>query len=998
MNYTTSLSGDSSSSGKDHENHVAQVHRDADRFWTTDSDSPAASSPEASSARGVDELLKLASPPLLAFRNVSTTFPKSQTEAGQRPLDRVWQPMEEDTEAVAVDEALDGVIEVVHHKDVAQEESQASHGLKARKQANQNPSQQADVNSKRRAAPVLLGRRDKGQFEYLRLMNQKQRSNFAKPSADFISWKRLLQEMLNPESTNPSSTERQMLNGVLALDNVDSIRSFLNYSSPIHKQKARNRILLYTTLRRAPEKGGMVLQALMSDSYLPFYMIEDSLGFLAYHLRQMDSGMRQNCAQDLADMAVRASQIGKKGHIRLTQNTIYSILDALPSTQVEGWFHQLMAHEVPLHKYTLLQFASRFAKMSATKDLSIDICRDLCGNKLLDINTPVGTSLCTSLLTFEKGDLQTLDERLVTPPDLFHSLLDLGLIPNVITYTTIIHSLCVKKELRTAVEVFEVMKQHGVQPDGHTYSVMMNGCKAFGDFDSMLRFAHDARAAGIQDPVVWNDIIHATFLACLKEPRVPGARNRPRCMVWGPMNAIFSRLFNTEPLKTLITPRLTDVREFMELRGFIPSKMKGAFYEISPLPPKEVIQPTSSTLSLMIMGFVRHLPRPYDVVLFYDQFKTLLREGNPVAQSLVQEQGSIIHDIVLRALLKWKGTLRIMLDITRDMMPDSAQATAVPAPRSLYATSPQTSKKTSLNPATKEAVSAIDSALAKQETDTTDASADGTGTDRGATIGGNSRPHSGMSDTENYRGEARSPIRHPHPSVHTWSILIKAFMTNSRTKEAEHILKLMQLHGVKPNRVTWNTLATGYARLGNTKQAVEAMRRLEAAGFKSDDWTMRAFSRISDKAKAIKLMEQTVEQNKLTKEAVEQQEKEQEQHQREKADILETRESELEEDGSFALQELRDIEEEIRRHPLQEEQPSPAGEARPEDEKFGMPAKESRPGPGGASKPHHEEAPKPVAKAHTAPKPDLGAWDALLWDHAAESEPEGQDEREQSTA
>lgn len=988
MNHTSSILGDRSSSSKDEDdrgNSLSREDHEAERFWTTDVDWSATSFPELSNTHGVDHLLKLACPPSLVFRKVSKDLLKSTIHTERPSADRAWQSMEEDLGTVAVDEALDNAHQFEQQDLGEQDELQSA--------------QQVDVNSKRRRAPVVLSRRDKSQLEILRRTSQKEKKNFAKASAGFISWKRLLKDIQNPDSKSPSFIEVRIHNRLLALDSVDSMKSFLRYFSVPqgNKEKARNRILLYTTFRRAPEKGPMLLEALSSVSRLPFYVIEDSLDFLAHSLRHMEPSIRQNCAQKLADIAVQTFQLRQKGAIRLTQNTIYSILDALPPTQLEDWFQQLIAHEAHLHKYTLLQFASRFAKMSATKDLSLDIWRDLCETKSLDINTPLGASLCTSLLAFKEDDLHALDEKSATPAELFQCLLDLGLVPNVITYTCIIHSLCVKKELRTAMEVFEVMKQHGVQPDQYTYSVIMNGCKSYGDFGTMLRFAFDARAGDMRDPVVWNDIIHATFLACLKEPRAPGGVRRARCVVWGPMNAIFARFFQPEPLRTLITTKFTDVQNFMEMQGFVPSKMQGAFQDIPPLLPKEVIQPTSSTLSLMVLGFVRHLPRPNDAVQFYDHFKKLLKEGDPVAQSLVQEQGSIVHDIVLRALLKWKGTLRIMLDIIRDMMTDISPAMAATTPLSAHNFEQQASEY-SPNPASKIDGFSVDFNASGIGADITTAAADVAEADGKSANGEEHALVEALSNLSHVSTETRPPIRHPRPSVHTWSILLKAFMSNRRVQEAEHILKLMQVHGIKPNIVTWNTLAAEYARLGNTKQAVETMHRLEAAGFKSDDWTMRAFSYIRDKPKAIKLMEQKVEENKLTKAALEGMEQQKQQGVEAELDEMKL-DGEMEDDDLSARQgQEQEIHEEVGQWPPREETPSPGGETHPDVQNPVRPAEEPRQVSGEATGMPHEEAQKPVSKAPAPPKPDLGDWDDLLWDNAAGPEPKEQDKREESAA
>lgn len=1004
MSHTSTLPDDKSSSpSKDDEIHDSPEQRELERFWATDLDWSAASFPELSKSRGIDQFLTMAAPAGV-FRKFVTRSPNSNLKPERSTPDRTSRPMEEQLEAVEVDEALDNAQHLEHQQPIEQDELRPE-------QDELQPAQQVDLHSKRQKVTLAFSRWSSNQYKILQYRSREDKTNFAKAAADFASWKRLLDEISNPESSSPSFIERRILHDILQLDSVDSMRSFLSYSSPVHKQKARDRILLYTALRHTPEKAAMVLEALLSVSRIPFYMTEDSLGFLARNLRHMEEGIRQSCAQKLADVAVKSFQVRDKGSIHLMQNTVFCIMDALPPTQLEDWFQHLVAHEIPLHKYTLLTFASRFAKMSATKHLALDILRDLFETQSLDINTPLGTSLCTSLLTFKDDDLHAMDENSATPAEIFQCLLDLGLVPNVITYTCIIRSLCVKRELRTAMEVFEVMKQHGVQPDAHTYSVLMNGCKSCGDFGTMLRFAFEARAADVRDPVIWNDVIHATFVACLKEPRVPGGVRRARCVVWGPMNAIFTRFFDSEPLRSLITSRFSDIRDFLEMGSFIPSRMQGAFQEMAPLPPREVIQPTSSTLSLMVLGFVRHLPSPRDVVLFYDHFKELLKEGDPVAQSIVEEQGSIVHDIVLRALLKWKGTLRLMLDIVRDMMTDISPAAAATIPSKPRKSELETSDSPPY-PATKTEEISSDLDTSEIGTDSTTAAADLTEAESEAASAEETLLYTTLSNADGLSASARPPIRHPRPSVHTWSILLKAFMTNRLPREGEHILKLMQLHGVKPNIVTWNTLAAEYARLGKTKQAVEAMSRLEAAGFKSDDFTMRAFSYISDKAKAIRLMEAKVEENKLAKAEMDELEQKLLQQQlppREQAeaelDEFMNLEGELLEDLSDGQIERPEMDEEIGRWLSRDGTPSPGGDARPGVQDPSSPTEELRPVSRQATEaamptppPPAEEAQKPVANAPVPAKSDLAAWDDFLWDHAAEPGPEEQDKREESAA
>lgn len=938
--------------------------------------------------RSSEEPNSSATSPKFHFRRVAHSFRKCEVEPEWFLFDTPSESLQEDSQVVAIDEALDHDLQE-EHGNMSQEDGVSTSILPTSQQVEVDPSSEQVV-----ALPAPT-RRDRNQLSFLR--SKYIAANPKLAIKEFKSWKKAFSGLSDPQYTEPAPMELKMLNWLLIHENVETMRAVLHSHLPEKTKRERNRLLLYVALRFVPEKAPTVLEALCADTIPQSYMIEDAFQFLAMRLRKLTPAEKQPLAVDLVELAVYIMEHSTKQYIQLSQNTLYNILDALPAEKLAPWFNKLVETEHPLHTYTMLQFARRLSKRPETKLLSHDILRDLCGRNTLDINTPIGASLCSSILTFEEDDLLALDEDQVTPAELFQCILDLGLVPNVITYTAIIRDLCLKKELATALDVFEVMRQHGVDPDAYTYSVIINGCKSCGDFDTLIRFAVEARVSNIHDPYIWNDLIHATFLACLKEPRQKGGPRRPRFMVWGPMNAIFTRFFDPQPLRPLIAAQLTHICDWMELQGIIPTQVKGAFVELRPLPPKDVLQPSSATLGLMLMGFVRHLPRPYDVIIFYSHFRELLRQGHPTAELLVREQGSLIHDIVIRALLKWRGTLRVMLDIIRDMMRDVDPVTAGKSPSRLAMPTSQPTEDSpqSLNGETPlpdiapldfeteapfndldEGVSSSPFAGSMSQSDEgqpemrdgaalPDASPIVAGTEAPSSHpeevldNRTAEPEASIADADTDPAsskpeQAAPPIRHPRPSVHTWSILLKAFMYNHLPGQAEQVIKLMQHHGVSPNLVTWNTLAASYAKLGRTKQAVEAMRRLEAAGYKSDDWTLRAFSYIHDKGRAIKMMEQTVEQNRLTKMAMEQAEAEDQEKRRRNQQQL--------------------IEVEIRERRTKQER-SPQDEILPGQEDSGVLSDD-------VSREVYEEMVKMVGQPDAAEKPDDGAWDPALWNEA----------------
>lgn len=644
----------------------------------------------------------------------------------------------------------------------------------------------------------------------------------------FAAWKNALKDF-NPESPQPmpvSMEESRIVARLQKCTTLDEMKECWpkapRHRSNLHKDTAL--ACISAAVRFLPNKVQMVFEAAVSSQIYYYYVAEDVMELLASRLRVLGPENKAPAAQKLAQMAVQilsrsGSGSGSGSSVQFSQFTIRSILDDLPADAVESWYFQLLNAGSNLHPLTEVRFASRLAKSSPTKALSAQVLMRLQEAKLLDINTPVAASVITTILSFSKEDLAKLDKNSATPADLFRDLHGAGLIPNVITYTTIIRGLCLKGDLSTALDIFEVMQQHGVQPNEWTFSILLHGCKLRSDWTALADVAIKACHANIRENVVWNEVLHTIYICCLREY---SKARRPRSALMYAMNSIYSRIFDAMPVKPFITGRLAEMGEHAGQRQWFPEPLRRLTAEIPPLPSQELNSPGSDTLCILLLGIIRSLPLPYDVVVFYSQYRQMLREGHPVAELLVRERGSFVHDIVLRNLLKWPSTLRVALDILRDMMRDVVREPEDTSTKAL-----------SLD---------VSDSLQQLEEEASP-------------------------DTRSSSRPRRPSIPHPTPSIHTWTVLVHGFMKAKQPQNAEYIMTLMRNNGIEPNRVTWNTLVAGYAKMQKVPEAVNAMRRLEAEGHEADDWTMRAFSYIVNKKKAIDLMEATVEANKAHKRA-----------------------------------------------------------------------------------------------------------------------------------
>lgn len=655
----------------------------------------------------------------------------------------------------------------------------------------------------------------------------------------FAAWKSIVKRFrpTAQQSRTPKGVRKTQVEWIRGCKTVEEMMESMSKIHDIPDRRERDRILLSLALEHAPDKADMLLECVFRD-HMPrstpyFYVVEDTLELLAMRLHGMESDEKGAYAVNLASLVISIlKNTRNKIYFQINQATIYRIMNSLPPARLQAWFEELGAFGCTLHPFTELQFAARFAKLSSTKALSPEILQRLQEVGLLDINSPVGASICTSILTFKKEELTTMDGHIPTPADLFGLLRNIGLNPNVITYSAIIRGLCLRKDLKTALDVFEVMKHHGVQPDEFTYSILINGCKKCGDFPMLADLAVEACNANIRDPIVWNEVLHSVYTACLRERKTPRG---PRRTALYPLNTMYSRLFDPSPIRPFITGRLTEMGEHMAPQVWFPEGLARITTDIPPLPPQDVLQPGSDTLAIMILGLVRYLPLPYDVVTFYSQYRELLKQGHPVAERLIRERGTFVHDIVLRNLMKWRGTLRVAIDIIQDMMKNTNKDMGSSGPPS----------------------GTVESNIAD-----TNEKPDSTTLGEGVPSPVLKVPQASPMASQEEIAPAHIPIQHPAPSVYTWSILIHGFMKHKQPNQAKQCIDLMRQHGVEPNIVTWNTLAAGYAKMQEIPKAVEAMRLLETEGFKADDWTLRAFSYIKNKDKAIDLMEATVEANR----------------------------------------------------------------------------------------------------------------------------------------
>ncbi|KAL8701740.1 MAG: hypothetical protein Q9201_004743 [Fulgogasparrea decipioides] len=119
---------------------------------------------------------------------------------------------------------------------------------------------------------------------------------------------------------------------------------------------------------------------------------------------------------------------------------------------------------------------------------------------------------------------------------------------------------------------------------------------------------------------------------------------------------------------------------------------------------------------------------------------------------------------------------------------------------------------------------------------------------------------------------ASSAVKIARPTVQTWSIVAHSYFSNGQRAAGERIIQMMQEKGLRLNKVTWNTIIAGYARMQDAFAAVDAMRDMENARFPVDSYTLKALSQIKDRGRlldALRKSATTDDENQADEQVVE---------------------------------------------------------------------------------------------------------------------------------
>ncbi|KAK4449097.1 hypothetical protein QBC34DRAFT_405895 [Podospora aff. communis PSN243] len=545
--------------------------------------------------------------------------------------------------------------------------------------------------------------------QYRRLRQEMEPDQLARAGQRFRIWKRsfgdawkrqLLNHSLSKNTSRPfkskdADSEQPQTGKRRALDSGEKHLLALLKQKTVPEMRAKWRAhdlerrteswphVMADALRLAPDRAHEILEATFEEAVVPFYAARDVASFCAkrYHLLVRGKAKEADeYGRGLLSAVMCILQESRAGYVEFTQHTLYTITKASDAEALLVLYIALRDYQHYIDPLTKLHFVSGIAKVTMYKKHAVEIFRDIEQEDLDDAfrldSVPV-MAACTTMLAFPEEDAKN-PELSETRAYILEELVALGIKPNLITFTAIARNLCLAHDLENALQVFRLVKEHGITPDLHLYSVLINGCKYTGNFRVMGELVRSlAQEYKCDDPVIWNDVIHAVHYIYSVN-----IEHGPRVGPWAirvtpafqPMLQVYAKFFDLEPLQRLLP--MHELRRFLSdaqdpklaaiTQGPWRAKVEGLLKVVEELEPMS-LQPTTETLVIMLSGFLRSHSSVYPVVSFYAAFRRMIEYGDELATDIVQKT-TAVHDNVIRYLGRWPGMLRVALDVVNDML------------------------------------------------------------------------------------------------------------------------------------------------------------------------------------------------------------------------------------------------------------------------------------------------------------------------------------------
>jgi pentatricopeptide repeat protein len=544
--------------------------------------------------------------------------------------------------------------------------------------------------------------------------------------------------------------------------------------------------LLTLVLRYMPDMAPAFIQASYPKIKPPFYMVADAIHFVMHfcvpgmHV-QDKFGSRSKNTKDISPkdiVELILDIIPQCNHERtfLSYATIALLLDRIDLQTSYSLFTCLRSFDSDFGLFSPSTFADFFARHGEYESAL----------EALELFLNAGGSVEES--SFKRAAAKILRRSILHPQGYHDSgyiisrFMDMGSIIGLHFQTTLIANAFDSKDAPTALNIFSLMREQGIEPDAQAYTTLLRGLRASEDealVDDILGLAW-AKIEETKDNFLAAELLYwhySQHVRSAEQTWDTSEKAKIHRAALQQLVTLYTRIFDTAPLEVLNFGYLAPPREHTPWASFD-------------------IRPTPFIMALMILAYTRAF-----VLLTENERRS--QHGIGTNEQMYQHWHHVASRWTLHPEVpEWVKELFLQ------MMTQSSHTHNI----FMHALGAQSA--TLYGAVT--ILQRMDAGTVNINTST---------------------------DTE---GQVYRVEEVARPNLFTWSILLNAFARHGQCEAAEKSFQTMQEKGIAPGAAAWNTLVKSYAVRQDYNGVVSALKRKEAAGFGMDRGVVRVLTRIKN--------------------------------------------------------------------------------------------------------------------------------------------------------
>lgn len=227
--------------------------------------------------------------------------------------------------------------------------------------------------------------------------------------------------------------------------------------------------------------------------------------------------------------------------------------------------------------------------------------------------------------------------------DILSSFVKMGVRLNIYLYTIVMHNAVDHGDLQTALNVFDLLHEKGIEPNDYTFTVLLKGLKEggnLGTLQAVIREAQEALPKLSRPEVVATDILHCVYLKHFE----------PVCN-----ERTFAGLAQT-------------FHEYFDPTSLIKLGVPAHFFDDSRNPKGMGMMPPYPSIGIILSAYLELVSRndPEEVVRLYRTFR---RRIDDLDDNFMSSLGQInyFYNAFLMALGQHASTIQLIPEVLRQM-------------------------------------------------------------------------------------------------------------------------------------------------------------------------------------------------------------------------------------------------------------------------------------------------------------------------------------------